>query len=269
MNVELYVMMIRLLLVLLIFTACEKNLRFSPHEVRPDFEGLHAENIAWLQQLPEKDTFQFIVTGDTQLALDETVDFISAVNQRTDVEFVLLTGDLTEFGMTTEFNLLAGKLKTLNKPFFTAIGNHDMLANGREIFQRMFGPEEFGFAYGGSHFIFMNTNCRETNFDGSVPNVSILQHELGKSSEVNNVFFVSHVPPWSPDFDLDYEMEFISTLGSHPKARMSFHGHHHNFSINTPYESGLIFVVTDAISKRNYSLVRVEGESVSLQQVSF
>jgi 3',5'-cyclic AMP phosphodiesterase CpdA len=142
-----------------------KNIMFHPEEVRPNAKNLNAINLQKLQSLTPKTSFKFIMTGDTQEFYDELEDLVAHVNSLNDISFVLLNGDLVEFGWNNEYNWVADRLAKLKVPYITTIGNHDMLANGREMYKLMFGQENFVFNYGTSRFICLNTNSRETGFD--------------------------------------------------------------------------------------------------------
>ncbi len=255
--------------IVLLMSSCERNIQFHPNEVRPVREDLNQQNINSINSLPQKDTFKFIFTGDPQLAYDELKAFISHVNELDDISFVLLNGDLTEFGLDSEYNLLAEKLNKLKVPYVAAIGNHDMLSNGRLLFNKMFGPENFTFSYSGSLFIVMNTNSRETGFDGSLPDMNWLTQTLAKSHEYKNLFFVSHVPPFSADFDKNLEPAFSSAVSSMANARVSLHGHEHNFLYTTPYADKFPYVIAPAISKREYILLTVQGDDFIVEEKKF
>ncbi|MEI9808826.1 MAG: metallophosphoesterase [Bacteroidota bacterium] len=143
--------------------------------------------------------------------------FTAHVNSLDDVSFVLLNGDLVDFGLNNEFNWVAARLNKLKIPYITAPGNHDMLANGKKIFNEMFGPENFTFSYGANRFIVLNTNSRETGFDGTVPDISWLQQQLAFTDEYQNIFVLSHVAPFSADFDKKLEQPFYDALASIPR----------------------------------------------------
>ena len=207
--------------VLLFFGSCKKMFLYHPDEVRPDARNLNATNIARIEKLPVKSTFKFILVGDTQRFYDELDAFVSHVNGRSDISFILLDGDLTDFGLNMEFNLIAEKLGRLEIPYVSAIGNHDKLANGTRIFQEMFGPENFSFAFGGSKFIGINTNSQEAGFDGTVPDLNWLKNEVDHDGDAENLFVFSHVAPYSSDFDRTLEAGYTAILRSNPNTRIS------------------------------------------------
>lgn len=247
-----------------LFFSC-KNFMYHPEEVRPNAKNLNAINIQKLQGLTPKSSFKFIMTGDTQQFYDELEDFVAHVNSTPDISFVLLNGDLVDFGWNNEYNWVADRLAKLKVPFITTIGNHDMLANGREMYKEMFGPENFTFNFGTSKFICLNTCSRETGFDGTIPDMNWLTNEL-KDTTPQNIFILSHVPPFSDDFNRSIEFDFRVLLRSNPRTRLSLHGHEHWYHVEKPYPDGLEYLVAGSGEQRNYALITVNGDNYSLEE---
>lgn len=253
---------------LLFMASCKENFIYHPNEVRPDKTDLNRKNIQRIEALPAKDTFSFILTGDTQLANAELDDFISNVNARTDIEFVIINGDLTDFGRNYEYNLLARQLNNLDIPYVSVIGNHDMLGNGRLIYTKMFGPENFSFNYGNNHFVVINSNYREGSESDQLPDLDWLQQELGNNATHTNTFIASHIAPFSADFDPGKEQQYHEIISNHTATRLSMHGHDHHFNISQPYDD-LKYVVAGAMSYRNYAVIKVKGSTVIITRIDF
>lgn len=133
-----------LVLLVCMFLSC-RQIVFHPNEVRPRYTGLNAKNMERISQLPPQASFKFILTGDTQRFYDELDDFVSHVNSLDNISFVLLNGDIADFGLNREYNWIGRALENLKAPFVATIGNHDLLANGPTIFREMFGPADFSF----------------------------------------------------------------------------------------------------------------------------
>lgn len=239
---------------------------FHPNEVRPDEKGLNAINIEKISKLDARPNFNFILLGDTQRFYEELEDFVKHANSLDSVAFILLCGDLVDFGLNKEYNWIASKLKKLELPYVSVIGNHDMVANGRKIFNEMFGPDNFTFSYGDNKFICINTNSREFDYNGNVPDVNWLAQELNNNAGFNNIFVLSHVPPYSVDFDKNLEPVFTGLLAAQPKTRISLHGHEHTYNLSYPYPGGLPYLVAAAAQKRTYVMISVRGEQFSITE---
>lgn len=239
---------------------------FHPNEVRTDEKDLNATNIEKISKLDAKPGFNFILLGDTQRSYEELEEFVEHANSLDSVAFILLCGDLVDFGLSNEFNWIASKLKKLEVPYISVIGNHDMLANGRKIFNRMFGPENFTFSYGSSKFICINTNSREFDYNGRVPDINWLSQELNNNTGFENIFILSHVPPYSVDFDNTLEPAFASLLAGQAKTRISLHGHEHSYNLSYPYPGGVPYLVAASAQKKSYVMISVDGENFSITE---
>lgn len=259
--------MLRLVFAVFVTALCAScdNILYSPNVVDPSEKNLNAINIDKIAKLTPKTDFDFILMGDTQRFYDELEEFVGHANGLTDVEFILVDGDLVDFGLNREYNWIAEKFARLNKPYVAVIGNHDMLANGRRIYNEMFGAEEFTFWYGGNKFICLNTNSREVEYDGSLPNMPFLKKELADTS-ARNIFVLSHVPPFSGDFDSTLQKPFADALAAQPRVRLSMHGHDHSYSFGYPYKDGVPYVVASYTKDRSYARVKVRGTTVSVTE---
>lgn len=257
-----------LLLAVTMLASCKDNFMYHPNEVRPEYKNLNPEQISRIQNLPPKDTFSFILTGDTQLSNNELSDFINLVNSRNDVEFVLINGDLTEFGLNYEYNMFGRELSKLKMPFISVIGNHDMLGNGRLMYNKMFGAENFSFHYGNNLFVILNTNYREGRAADELPDLNWLQQELDNSHGYTNTFVASHIAPFSADFNPNKAQDYHDIISNHPGTRLSLHGHEHHYTVSHPY-GDLPYLVTGSVGHRSYALVTVKGTTIKLQEVEF
>jgi predicted phosphodiesterase len=261
-----------LLLVLLSYClgSCKDLFQYSPNEVRLEAEDkdLNAKNIAKIKALTPKDTFRFIVIGDSQRFYDDLDNFVDHVNKVENVAFVLLNGDITDFGLNREYKWISRGLKRLNFPYIGVIGNHDMLANGRQVYKEMFGPEDFSFTYGASKFVCLNTNTMETGHDGSLPDMRWLQSQLAMNESSRNTFVFSHVSPLDGEFDKNKKDEFTTMLQRNG-VRLSIHGHQHSWSISQPEGHSLKYLVVASVQKRSYALITVSGQTYTIEQKFF
>lgn len=161
---------------------------------------------------------------------------------------------------------MAERLSRLKVPYVSVIGNHDMLANGREVYRQVYGAENFSFAYGTSKFVCLNTNSNERGYDGSIPDMAWLRRELSGLEEYRNVFVVGHMAPFHEGFDPNVEPNYASLLARNSKVRLSMHAHQHYYSLTHPYSDGVEYLVVGGMSKRNYALVAVEGEHYHIEE---
>ena len=239
-------------------------IEFSPndHRVPEEFTNLTEKNLARLQArpLPAGDTLRFIFTGDSQQFYDEAEALVTSVNQQQGISFMLVAGDISDFGLAREMRWVDEKLRRLNVPYLTVIGNHDMVGNGREAYQHIFGALNYSFVYGDTKFILVDTNGREYNFNGQAPDLGWLRPQLANLDGARRQVVISHVPPTNDDFDPALRLPYVQTLRDAQKLVFEMNGHNHQFSITEPYEDGVTYVNSDAFSERHYMLVTVWGD---------
>lgn len=260
------------IMLLCVLVSCKDLFQYSPKEVRLEEEekNLNAKNIKLIEAQAEKDTFKFVLIGDSQRFYDQAEDFVTEINKRSDISFVVLNGDITDFGLNKEFRWIYRELSKLKMPYIGVIGNHDMLSNGRFIYNEMFGPDNFSFTCNNNKFVCLNTNSREVGMDGSIPNLSWLRNELNKEGDYKGVFVLSHVPPFSAgDYDKNLELPYASILASNNKVRASLHAHDHTSKRVRPYEDGIEYFVIGTINKRTYAEITVWDNGSKIEEHAF
>ena len=255
---------------LLLSAACNK-LEYSPNQVfdKDSHTNINAKSLARLGSGNDDDTVRFVFTGDTQRSLNETVDFCTKVNSMQGIDFVVLAGDITEFGVLKEMDWVADAFTKLNRPYLAVIGNHDLTSRGRDVFQRMFGELNYSFTYGGVKFICHDTNGREYKFNSKVPNINWLQSQLQTSTDVSSYVVMSHVPSNSGDFDPNLVESYHSTFAQAPRLLASLHAHYHTFEEYYPDNSGVPYIITSAMEKREFLVVEIINNKLSFERTYF
>lgn len=257
--------------ILLIFSSCSRNFQFSVLEVKPLSRNTNQKSINKISNLTPKDSFNFLFFSDTQVAYDQLEEFVKHVNHNyheDSIAFILHGGDYTDYGVNFEFSFYYDEAKNLKFPVIGTIGNHDMLSNGREIYRKLFGKENFSFSFGDNKFIIFNTNSREVGFNSLLPDLKWLKEETENTTE-SNLFYLSHVPPISADFDPDLKADFIDLLSSTPKTRLSMHGHTHSFEFAEYFDDGVNYLIAPTLQKKQYVKVTVHGNKIQIQQKFF
>lgn len=159
--------------------ACDM-IEYHPYDLDIDGETeVNARNIQRIETaLDGKKEFSFAVISDTQRWYDETEDAVADMNEKGGIDFVVHTGDLSDFGMKLEFEKQRDILNGLSVPYVCLLGNHDCLATGKEVFNRIFGEENFSFTAGDVLFICLNTNALEFDYSDAIPDFSFLEKLL-------------------------------------------------------------------------------------------
>jgi predicted MPP superfamily phosphohydrolase len=231
---------------------------YHPYEIRLDesHRDINQKAIEEILNLQRKDTTRFIFIGDTQRFYDETEDFVEQANNE-DADFVVLAGDITDFGLENEFIWVHDILSGLNKPYVAIVGNHDLLGKGEAIFNKMYGTDNFYFDVNSFRFIGINTNSREYAFSGNVPDTAWLKQSLHAPDDIKQAFVMAHVAPFNPDFDPRLEAAYARILRESGKVNLSLYAHQHSFSSQERYNDGIQYVVAAAMDSKFYLLVKV------------
>lgn len=256
--------MIGLLLTFLFIIACGK-LEYSPYAVDVDNKNLNERNLSRIFtstrmfQKPVNVDYKFLVISDTHDYYDGLQRQINYINSNASkYDFLIITGDMSNVGLVSEFEETLKYLSKLKIPFLTTSGNHDLLIDGEAIYQRLFGDDTYSFIYRNTKFIIYNNNNWESS--GVVPDYDWLDSELRTNNE-ENLIVLSHVPPNDKKRFSSTEIELMKNMMRENSVDYYINGHNHN-------PTGSIFggatQVTVGASSKNVMLeVSVNSDGVS------
>jgi predicted phosphodiesterase len=185
--------------------------------------------------------FSFVHLTDTHIgspmADQDLRNSIKDINQNKDVAFVLISGDITEFGSDDELYLAKRILDSLQKPWYIIPGNHDdnWSESGTNSFKKIFGAETFSFMYGG--YFFLGTNCGPNMRmgPGQIPHENLVwMDSVLQRLPIKNmpVVFVNHYPidsslnNWYQAIDMlkKHNVQLILCGHGHANHRLTFEG---------------------------------------------
>lgn len=259
-----------LLTAVLALTACQ--VEYHPYDTRiRGTRGINARNIARIEETcAGRRTLRFAVLSDTQRWYDEARDAVAALNVRDDLDFVIHTGDLADFGMRSEFERQRDILERLRVPYVVLIGNHDCLATGERIFREIFGPADFAFTAGNVRVVCLNTNSLEFDRSQAVPDFEFIGRQLAEyPAEAERTVVAMHAQPYSDQFDNGVAPYFQSCLREFPGLEFCVHGHGHRFLVEEIFGDGVSYYMCDNIEKRSYLLFTLNEEGHECERVEF
>lgn len=171
-----------------------------------------------------------ITKGTT--AIEDLENSVRQINQSPEIEFVLVTGDVTEFGDKVSLEKAKELLDKLNVPYYITSGNHETKwsASGHTDFGRIFGSDRFGFEHKGVLFFGFNTGPILRMADGHVSpqDITWLKNKLAKQNPSVPVILATHYPLQYGDVDNWYEL--TDAVGTH-NIRAVLGGHYHRNAI--------------------------------------
>lgn len=179
------------------------------------------------------DSFEFALITDIHVSRNETsVDDLKnsvlSVNNKPEVKFVFVSGDLTEGG--DRASLLKAKeiLDGLKVPYFAIPGNHETKwsESGVIDFRKIFGDDRFRFDYDDFVFIGFNSGPVIRMMDGHVgiQDIIWLEDQLKSVDPRKNIVIITHYPLQHGDIDNWYE---LTDLLRKYNVKVVLGGHYH------------------------------------------
>ncbi len=176
----------------------------TPFDSEPDETDITRGELQKLARLGEPpDSWTFLAFGDTHDEYDDLENTVRIMNQ-SDARFALIAGDMTDRGLLQEFEWSGKLYRELSMPFFTAIGNHDELSDGPEIYKEMYGPTEYSFRHGPLKFVVFDSNYLERP---SAPNRDWLTAQVEDIGDALGVVLVTHMPILETDSREDGDVD--------------------------------------------------------------
>lgn len=136
--------------------------------------------------------------GSYDSATDDFRQAIEDINADPTIEFSILTGDLTEFGDASEFDLLRKMIDLFERPCLFVPGNHDVnwSENGCTLFEEICGDQHFIYDIAGLRFIGIGSGPMLRMGPPYVPREEIvwLDSVVRATPPTQPVIFVNHFP---------------------------------------------------------------------------
>ncbi len=219
--------------------------------------------------------FKFALVTDTHIGNpnnnEDLIRTVQDINSLDDISFVIVSGDVTEFGSLEELTTAKDILDELNVPYYALPGNHDSnwSESGTNDFLKTFGNETFGFEHNGYKFIGLASGPNMRMSPGQIPreNLTWFFEELKGVDEDTPIIYVNHYPM---DEGLNNWFEVMDALRPY-NVQLMLCGHgHNNRELN--FEG-----VNAAMCRSNlrakeefggYNIISVDNDSVYLQERS-
>ncbi len=182
----------------------------------------------------------FVHISDThvgsQTGADDLRRTVKDINENKALQFVVISGDITEFGADHEIALAKQILDSLNKPWHIIPGNHDgnWSESGANTFKKIFGNETFSFSEGGYQFLGTNCGPNMRMGPGQIPreNIVWLDSVIKTLPDSTPLIFINHYPMddglnnWYEAIDLlkKKNIELILCGHGHSNRQLNFEG---------------------------------------------
>lgn len=162
------------------------------------------------------------------IAYNDLKRSIEQINKTSNLDFVIVSGDVTEEGDRSSLLRVRSLLDQLNVKYYITSGNHETKwsESGATDFTRIFGGDRFCFSHKGFLFLGFNSGPVIRMADGHVSpqDISWMNKELEKVGKNKPVILVTHYPLISGDVDNWYDV--TNAVRSY-NIRAILGGHYH------------------------------------------
>lgn len=201
-------------------------------------------------------------------AVKGTEKCVEDINSNPDIQFVMITGDIANFGSDDEIQIAKDIFDRLKVPWFIIPGNHDATwsESGTNSFTRIFGYERFEFEAGGIKFLGTPCGPNIRMAPALVPRESMLwlEEQIDKMPKEQPLFFVNHYPLDTSLLKYDNVLELIKRKN----IQLVFSGHWH-VDKAMEYEGvpGVIIRSTLATAKKEigYVIAELKGSIITFR----
>lgn len=220
----------------------------------------------------QQGTFRFAQLTDIHFSphnpnpTEDLLRSVAQINATDSIDFVLVTGDLTEEGDRATLEKVKSCLDLLKMKYYVALGNHETKwsDSGCTAFGEIFGGERFEFMHKGYLFLGFNSGpLMRMAYGHVVPqDIRWMTDEMKKNGIDSPVFLVTHYPLMEGDVDNWYEV----TDAVRPyNVRLCIGGHYHA-NKNLKYDGipGILMRsnLRDKEGKPGYGIYEVTNDSI-------
>ena len=193
---------------------------------------------------------------------------VAQINATDNIDFVLVTGDITEEGDRASMEKVKSCLDLLKVKYYVALGNHETKwsDSGCTAFGEIFGSERFEFGHKGFLFLGFNSGpLMRMAYGHVVPqDIRWMTERMEQAGKDKPVILVTHYPLKDGDVDNWYEV----TDAVRPyNVRLFIGGHYHANQVHR-YDGipGVLMRsnLRDKDNKQGYGIYEVTSDSIKV-----
>ena len=219
-------------------------------------------------------SFRFAQLTDLHLSpnnpnpTEDLLRSVAQINAMGNIDFVLVTGDITEEGDRASMEKVKSCLDLLKVKFYVALGNHETKwsDSGCTAFGEIFGSERFEFEHKGFLFLGFNSGpLMRMAYGHVVPqDIRWMRERMEQAGKDKPVMLVTHYPMKDGDVDNWYEV----TDAVRPYNIRLFIGGHYHANRNERYDGipGILMRsnLRDKDGKQGYGIYEVTSDSIKV-----
>lgn len=222
--------------------------------------------------LAQDRSFRFAQITDIHFApgkpnpTEDLLRTVAQINATDGIDFVLVTGDLTDNGDRTCMEEVKACLDLLKAPYYVVLGNHETKwsESGCTAFADIYGSERFKFTHKGFLFLGFNSGpLMRMAYGHVVPqDIEWMTAEMEKAGKDTPTILVTHYPMLEGDVDNWYDV----TDAVRPYNVRFFIGGHYHRNRQLSYDGipGILMRsnLRDADGKPGYGIYEVGPDSI-------
>jgi outer membrane protein assembly factor BamB/Icc-related predicted phosphoesterase len=223
----------------------------------------------------QSNTFRFALVTDTHVgssgADEDLITTVRDIDRNDSIAFVIISGDVTEFGSDRELLMAKEILDSLNKPWYIIPGNHDTKwsESGANSFRKIFGHETFAFRYDGYLFLGTNSGPNMRMGPGQIPRENIVWLDSVLNSAENREMKIISINHYPLDNSLNNWYELTDRLKQRD-TRLALCGHGHtNREMNFEGIPALMCLSNLRGSQKSgaYNIITISGDTLATASV--
>lgn len=255
-----------------LFSACQSVFDVHPYDMNLHGEhDINADQIARIRQLfNSRDTLRVAFISDTHQWYTQTKAEIADINSRSNIDFVVHCGDMTDTGTTNEFRMFRNILRELKVPYVVVLGNHDFLGTGDQTYEWMFGPRNFSFIVSRIKFLCIDTNAMEYDRVAPVPDFDYMEQQVtADAADFDRTIIIMHAAPYSDEFNNNVSRVFNYYTLQFPGLMCCIYGHDHVDITHRIYEDGPMYHSIDCAQHRNYKIFTITPDGYEVERIDY
>lgn len=214
---------------------------------------------------------EFALVTDTHIGsagADEDLRMtVRDINRNDSIAFVIISGDVTEFGSDEELLLAKSIIDSLDIPFYIIPGNHDTKwsESGTGSFRRIFGEETFAFRRDGYLFIGTGSGPNMRMGPGEIPRENIVWLDSVLNAPENKTVRIISVNHYPLDNSLNNWYELTNRLRQRD-TQLALCGHGHtNREMNFEGIPALMCLSNLRGSQKSgaYNIITLSGDTLA------
>lgn len=221
----------------------------------------------------DAEEFWFIHASDVHVPVRASADTVRRIREtcgeKSKPAFVIVTGDLTEFGGSGDWQKYVDLWKDFEVPVYHVLGNHDATWHSLNYqFRRKYGAPYYAFEAKGCKFICLESSTvQDPRPSFGVEELEWLKGELAKTRPTTPLFLAFHHPLTTDEFASPYDWERVLELVADHNVALFLVGHHHTASQYTLAGYPAVIGGSTFGNQAGYSKVRVGRGRVFVEYV--